>query len=45
MMAAGYVAEAGWGVLYIRAEYPESVQKSLNPFRNYGNWVCWEIIF
>ena len=27
MMAAGYVAEAGWGVLYIRAEYPESVQK------------------
>ncbi len=26
MMMAGYMAGAGWGVLYIRAEYPESVE-------------------
>ena len=25
MMLAGYMAGAGWGVLYIRAEYPQSV--------------------
>ncbi|MEW6467812.1 MAG: NADH-ubiquinone oxidoreductase-F iron-sulfur binding region domain-containing protein [Bacteroidota bacterium] len=25
MMIAGYIAGAGWGVLYIRAEYPESI--------------------
>jgi NADH:ubiquinone oxidoreductase subunit F (NADH-binding)/NADH:ubiquinone oxidoreductase subunit E len=39
MIAAGYVAEAGWGVIYIRAEYPESVEiisDSVDKLRNMG---------
>ena len=36
MMIAGYIAGAEWGVLYIRAEYPESVtiiQKAIDELR------------
>jgi NADH:ubiquinone oxidoreductase subunit F (NADH-binding) len=36
MMIAGYVTGAGWGILYIRAEYPESVtiiQNAINELK------------
>jgi NADH-quinone oxidoreductase subunit F len=39
MMIAGYCTNAKWGVLYIRAEYPESVtivQNSIDELRNNG---------
>lgn len=39
MLAAGYMAGADRGVLYIRAEYPESVeilQDAVQTFRNWG---------
>ena len=37
MMIAGYAADANWGVLYIRAEYPEAIEiceKVLREFRD-----------
>ena len=37
MMAAGYITGASWGVLYIRAEYPEAaitIQDAINELRD-----------
>ncbi len=37
MMIAGYAAQANWGVLYIRAEYPEAIdicEKTIKEFRD-----------
>lgn len=39
MLIAGYVTHANWGVLYIRAEYPEAaeiVQKEIDALRSAG---------
>ena len=39
MLIAGYVTHANWGVLYIRAEYPEAaviVQKEIDALRDKG---------
>ncbi len=39
MMIAGYVAGAEWGVIYIRAEYPDSIhiiEKEIENLRNLG---------
>ncbi len=36
MMIAGYAAQANWGILYIRAEYPEAIdicEKTIQNFR------------
>lgn len=38
MMTAGYATGASWGVLYIRAEYPESVQAISAAIENLKNW-------
>ena len=37
MMVAGYITGASWGVIYVRAEYPESVsvmENAINELRN-----------
>jgi len=39
MMIGGYIMGAGWGVLYIRAEYPESItitNQAIQEIRNLG---------
>lgn len=38
MITAGYVTGATWGVLYIRAEYPESVQIVSTAIENLVQW-------
>lgn len=38
MITAGYVTGAQWGVLYIRAEYPESVQVIQDTLQNMKDW-------
>lgn len=45
MMAAGYAAGAQWGVLYIRAEYPESIDTVTAAIQNLYAWgYCGENI-
>jgi len=45
MMAAGYAAGAEWGVLYIRAEYPESIEVVSAAIKNlYNLGFCGEHI-
>ncbi|MFZ1706110.1 MAG: NADH-ubiquinone oxidoreductase-F iron-sulfur binding region domain-containing protein [Saprospiraceae bacterium] len=38
MMAAGYITGAEWGVLYIRGEYPESVQIMSDAVQSLTEW-------
>ncbi len=43
MIIAGYCMGAGWGVLYIRAEYPESfpvIEAAIRDFREHGLIGC-----
>ena len=38
MMTAGYIAGAAWGVVYIRAEYPESIETIQQAIQDLEEW-------